>query len=220
MAEKLCNISNFNQWKLYYRRSFSNALFNQTYKYFDNVFRKIDIENDPFLFSESRIDKIVTNKEFFTRFDIDESKILNNTSNLDDFLKRKISSPISGTMYFIFGKKGVGKTTLIKYYINKYLQKNRIIPIYLDLHGLNCQVDTIIKQIKIRVSFALYNDDQVGNYFFNPDSAKEVRKEFIYLSNSDIIKEIYKDENYNFKYLDQLLIYLTEKLNKRIYIKT
>jgi GTPase SAR1 family protein len=218
MENRKCNISNYQEWKASFRRSFSNALFNQTYKTFDNVFRKIDLDSDPNLFTKNRIDKIITNKDFFTRFDVDTDNLIEAPNNLDDFLKRSSPTPSVGSMYFLFGKKGIGKSTLTKYYIQNFLEKQRTVPIYIDLHGLNCHINEIQLEIKKRIQNYLYNDEYSSKFFQNPSEAKKVRKEFEYFTDSDIAKAIFYDRQNGYTYLEQFLLFLAKDLKKQIYL--
>ncbi len=207
-----CNITNLNE----YKRAFSNALFHQTYSAFDAIFRRIDITDMPNLFCELRTNNVVTNRNFFSRFKMHEDDVIADTSQLDSFLKDNYPSTHNGSMYYVFGKKGVGKSTLLTYYISRYLSQQKYIPIYLDLYGID--IEDLYQSINRKLYESLYNSQLTKKYFISPENAKEVRKEFSSMSDEWIIDKIYKDHENKYQFTYQLLHHLAEERQKKIYI--
>lgn len=210
--ERSYNLRDFSQA----RRSFSNALFNSCINEFDQTFRINDIHDKPKLFTTERMHKIVTNKEFFNRFKVDTASNIFRPLQLHAQLQKNLSICGFGSMYFLFGKKGCGKTTLIKHYISMHLHKSKYVSVYLDLHGIDQDINGISKLLKAKIRYFMYNDATLSEYFSRPEKAKEVMEEFKVFSDEQIIREVYTDPDC--RYLFQLINHLVKNRNKKFFI--
>jgi len=191
-----------------YRRSFSNALFNTHFKSFDNIFRMADISSIPELFVDERLDNNLSSLEYYNRFKM--APIIKTQEELKTYLG---SNNQLGSIYFLVGKRGVGKSTILRSYFNNHNHDIISLPLVLDLFGMTTSRENVENYIWDKIYHSIKSDERTRLYFDEIDYAKKIRPIFKHLENDKIAELIILDR---ITYAKEVLLYLS-KIN-RIYL--
>ncbi|MGA7720818.1 MAG: hypothetical protein WCA84_06545 [Ignavibacteriaceae bacterium] len=115
-------------------RDFHNPLFMVLLNELDNVFKEKEISDEDVIdhfYIDQRENEDVTNSAILEQFRFKES--IKSSEGLIQGIKK-----MPGMLYFLLGKKGIGKTTLLKYFLRKvkenkdYITNENDLIIYLD----------------------------------------------------------------------------------------
>lgn len=194
---KFCNLTDME----IYRRSYSNALFNSHFPSFDKIFRMIDISLVPSLFVEERLDNSTTSIDYFNRFKI--APIIKTKKSLNTLLD---NGGDVGSVYFLLGKKGVGKTTLLRHYFSNHLQDELGFYIFLDLYGMTASYDGVEKYIWESIRFELKKHKYSKRFFDSTADAKIARPLFNDVSSDKIAEFIISD---SINYTKDVLLHIS-----------
>lgn len=164
------------------KRTVFNPLFDLFKPEFDNAFmeRKVlegDILNKFYI--DPRDDANITNESIMKHF---HNMLL--VKNSPDFANGILENP--GLAYLLLGKKGIGKTILLKYFKEKYISqvsaefKTNMLLIYLDLKTKKSN-KTFLEDIHASLNLRIYNElvyknKEIGKYLYNPIYIKELHE--------------------------------------------
>lgn len=172
-----------------------NPLYDLLPEEFDKAFLEHKLNLDYILnnyYVDKRDDESVTNESIFSHF----MKLPKKISSSKDLARYTNDPENFGLVYLLIGKKGIGKTTLLRHFIIKYINtlENRksILPIYFDLKTrkrdkkfLLGLPDSLLQEIYKQVRD---NERQIYKYFVQPEYMKKLDQAYENLDNSDLAK--------------------------------
>lgn len=183
------NIVNFDSFR---REKDHNPLFNLLTNDFDNAFLEKKL-GDEFIinnyFVASRSGESVTHDKLFELWPT-KPTIVKNVEELSN-----ISSD-PGMVYFLLGKKGIGKTIFLKYYLSKIFNKKdrNSINIYLDLKDKKSDKkfkDSLPSSMVNEIFLHLKrNNTLYADYLTKPDKIREIDDSYKYMDDNTLAKRV------------------------------
>jgi len=207
--------------ELYRRKRFHNPLFNILTDDFDNVFLEKNLSIEYIVekfYVDDRSGEGITNERIFELFTSRPYNILKSddlSSYLDNF---------PGMLYFLLGKKGIGKTITLRYFINKLQNndnvqdKDKLGLIYLDLRPkktdnsfLNDLPTTFIEELFFGIKREV---SCLSPYLEEPSHIKKLDTSYNYLPDDVLIQRVLDNKA---EAIEFLFNYTTPK-NYQIYL--
>lgn len=189
-----------------------NPLFDVLTEEFDNALKESKVSDDHVVdnyYVDERDDTNVTNDAIFRHFPRGVKMVTGTASFVTEM------SDEVGMVYLLIGKKGMGKTTLLKYYCKKVLntierdEKSKTVSIYLDLKNRKSDAEFVSGLPgSLKKEIYGYIDDKIpriSKYLTNPEYIKKIDKRYEHLSNDRLVERSLdnKEEviNYLFRHL-------------------
>lgn len=183
---------------LYRRDRFHNPLFDLITDDFDNAFLEKNLDDEYILdhfYVDDRSDESVTNERLLSLFTSKPHLICRSK----DLFSKIDSDP--GMVYLLLGKKGIGKTLLLKYFFNqikyhgKYLPIERTLLSYLDLkskksdsHFLNSLPTTLVEELFFYIK---REDLSLSSYLSIPSKIREIDNSYMYIEDdSSLVQRV------------------------------
>lgn len=166
------------------RRYKHNPLFYLLTDEFDNAFREKEVDDD-YVLEHYYVDKRectnVTNEELFRRF----SRGLKILTSSADLATETSDNP--GLIYLLVGKKGIGKTILLKHYSKRVLdniennKRSKTVAVYLDLKNKKTDIKFLSglpESLMEELFNHIYYKSKIKKYLFEPKCIRKMHRRY------------------------------------------
>jgi hypothetical protein len=210
MGKREANIYDLDEQNLRIDPANYNPIFALFMEEFDKLLRGRGIDDEYILdncYADTRGNSNVTNEALFRHF-----QKLNLIRKNEDFVNGICSN--IGMIYLLLGKKGIGKTTFLKYFCRKYCQLNKytkgskLLLIYMDLKTKK-EDRNFLNNLPISLMQLIYHDiennPEFSKYINQPEFIRLLHPKYRFFTDAELVK---KFDNKRVEAIERIFAYL------------